>query len=375
MAGIYIHIPFCKSKCCYCNFFSVASLKRKEEFLDALLTEIILRKEYLEDEIVNTVYFGGGTPSLLDLKDITKIFDEISKNYNLDNNAEITLEANPDDIDFHKLKEYKSIPVNRLSIGIQSFHPEDLDYLTRIHNSSQSIKALEAAIKAGYKNISADLIYGIPGQDKKRWKNNIQTLLDFSIPHISAYSLTVEAATALDNRIRKGIVIPPDDNLSIEHFMILTELMEGEKYIHYEISNFAIEGFYSIHNSNYWNGGKYLGLGPSAHSYNTTHRQWNISSIQEYVKHLKNKNIPCEKETLSAKQKFNEYFMISIRTSKGCDLEYINKNFGSAYYSYCIENAVRWQDSGHLYLSENMIELTKKGKLFADKIASDMFLE
>lgn len=334
-----------------------------------------MQKFFLEGDTVETIYFGGGTPSLLNIEDVNRICDEINKHYLLADKAEITLEANPDDINKRKLLEYKNSFVNRLSIGVQSFYDKDLRYLNRIHNSRQAYDAVEEAMKSGFENISVDLIYGIPGQSKTMWINNIKTLLEMNIPHISAYSITIEPDTALQRNIAKKRVSPPEESLSIEHFMELVRIMDDNKYIHYEISNFAREGYFSRHNNNYWSGVRYLGLGPSAHSYDGNNRQWNVSNVSKYIEGLNKKIIPCEKETLSVKQKFNEYLMISLRTLKGCNLSHISEKYGHDYYSHCLQTVKPWQESGYVRINDDVMILSTKGKLFADRIASEMFID
>jgi len=374
MAGIYIHIPFCKRKCHYCNFFSSASIKQKDELLKALLLEIKLQKDYLDNERIKTIYIGGGTPSILEPGDILKIFNEIVKYYSLKEQIEFTIEANPDDLNREKLLKIKDSPVNRLSIGVQSFHDEDLQYLNRIHNAKQAYNSIKETINAGFENISVDLIFGIPGQDSKRWKKNLEILIEMNIPHISAYSLTVEPRTILEKLILKNKIISPDETLSIIHFKDLMQFMKHNNYIHYEISNFCREGFFSEHNSNYWFGEKYLGLGPSAHSFNRIERQWNVSDISTYIEKLNNCIIPFEKETLSAEQVFNEYLMMSLRTIQGCDLNFINKRFGHNLYLHCKKQAKPFLDIDQIRIENEKMHLTEKGKFFADKIASEIFV-
>ena len=268
MAGIYIHIPYCRQKCHYCNFFSVAGMPHKDEFLRSLLDEISLQKDYLEGERIETIYLGGGTPSLLTALELNSIFDHLYKFHDISPNAEITLEANPDDLDKEKLAELRKTPVNRLSIGIQSFFDDDLQYLNRVHNAEQARKAIDMTREAGYENLTIDLIYGIPTLDDKKWFRNLDEFFSLKIPHLSAYALTVEEKTALFHLIQKKKAAPVDEKQSAEQFRILMEKTREHGYIHYEISNFALEGYYSRHNSMYWLGGHYLGLGPSAHSFN-----------------------------------------------------------------------------------------------------------
>ena len=291
----------------------------------------------------------------------------------IDDDVEFTLEANPDDLSREKLTMIRDTPVNRLSIGVQSFNNKDLKYLNRVHDKDQALTAIEETLKAGFDNVSVDLIYGIPGQHEERWSKNLDILAGLCIPHISAYALTVEPGTILDNRISKNKKIQPDEDLSIIHFKRLMSFMGEKGYIHYEISNFCKKGFHSLHNSNYWFGKKYLGIGPSAHSFNIDQRQWNVANISTYIDRLKNEIIPFQKETLSTEQMFNEYLMISLRTIQGCDLNYIKKTFGKSFYRHCIRESGAYLDKGFLRLENEKLFLTIDGKLFADRIASDMF--
>ena len=373
MAGIYIHIPFCKQKCHYCNFYSIVSLKHIKGFLTALLKEIYLQKDYLQNEIVKSIYFGGGTPSILRTSEIASILNEIFKIYNIDTNAEITLEANPDDISLSKLNDLKKTSINRLSIGIQSFNDKDLKYLKRIHNSEQAINSIKLARDAGFTNLSIDLIYGIPTLTKESWLKNLEYFFNSDIPHLSAYSLTIEQKTVLNKLILQKKAQPPDENQSIEHFRILQELIKQKRFIHYEISNFCKEGFYSKHNSIYWLGGNYLGLGPSAHSYNGYSRQWNVSNVSQYINPENYRNIVLEKEILTKEQKYNEYVMTSLRTIWGCDLGYIQKTFGENFHKFILKESLKFIEQELLVFEQNKLFLTDKGKLFADGIASGLF--
>ncbi len=375
MAGIYIHIPFCKQKCHYCNFFSVASLKHREAFMEALLKEIELQKDYLEEQEVRTVYFGGGTPSLLSAGEIQKIFDRLNRYFRIHPEAEITLEANPDDLDEKKLTEIKQLPVNRFSMGVQSFFDDDLHYLNRVHDARQAERSIKLAQDAGFNNITIDLIYGIPGLTNEKWINNLEKFFSLDLPHLSAYSLTVEDKTALKTLINKKKLPDVKEEESIEHFRILLKKMKARSYIHYEISNFALEGHYSKHNSLYWMGGHYLGLGPSAHSFNGESRQWNHASMSKYIQLDEFKKTHFEKEVLSFAQKFNEYVMTSLRTSWGCDLEHIENVFGSQTAKQCLQDASPLLADKSLHKENNKLYLTEKGKLLADGIASSLFME
>ncbi len=375
MAGIYIHIPFCRQKCHYCNFFSVASKRNRDEFVAALLKEIEIRKDYLAGETVNTVYFGGGTPSILSISHISLIVDHLSLHFDIDHLAEITLEANPDDLNADYLRELKNTPVNRLSIGIQSFFDDDLQYLNRVHNSEQARRAVDYARSAGYDNLTIDLIYGIPGLTDEKWAKNLETFFSLDIPHLSAYALTVEQKTPLAKLIEKGKYAPVDENLSVGHFKMLLERTKAHDFIHYEISNFAKEGFYSKHNSLYWLGGHYLGLGPSAHSFNGTSRQWNVSNISQYIKLDDFQTSVEEKEILTIKQRYNEYVMTSLRTVWGCDTAHIRNVFGEKFEDHFLRNALPFVEKKHLYHEGPKYFLTDEGKLFADGIAAGLFFE
>jgi oxygen-independent coproporphyrinogen-3 oxidase len=373
MAGIYIHIPFCKSKCHYCNFYSLASSRYVKDFIPALIKEIELQKNYLEGEIIETIYFGGGTPSLLEYNSLMQVFDKLQHTFIMATKPEITLEANPDDLNAAKLKELKQTPINRLSMGIQSFFDDDLKYLNRIHTSSQAEAAVKRSQDNGFNNISIDLIYGIPTLTDDHWKQNIEHSFSLLVPHISAYSLTVEPKTALDTLIRKGKSKPVNEDQSVNQFRILMNEMKLNDFIHYEISNFCKEGFVSIHNSNYWKGKRYLGLGPSAHSYNLQSRQWNTSNIVEYLKGIETSSHAFEKETLSEQDKFNEYIMTSLRTMWGCNLNYITDKFGLETRKEIEKDAESFIMQEQMTLNNDVLYLTDSGKLFADGIAADLF--
>jgi oxygen-independent coproporphyrinogen-3 oxidase len=375
MAGIYIHIPFCKSKCHYCNFYSVASSKYMNEFVPALLKEIELQRDYLEGECVETIYFGGGTPSVLSYDSLKKILDKIRQTFEISGDAEITIEANPNDLDVKKIKEFGQAHINRISIGIQSFFDDDLKYLNRIHTASQAEASVKRSQDAGFENISIDLIYGIPTLTDDKWKQNLDISFALDVPHISSYGLTVEPKTALDILIKKGKAKPVDEEKSVRQFKLLMQEMKINSFIHYEISNFCKEGFVSRHNSNYWKGRKYLGLGPSAHSFNQKERQWNISNIEKYIESISQKKIPYEKEILSENDKYNEYIMTSLRTMWGCDLIHIEKKFGADKLILIEERSQQFIKSGKMKKENNVLLLTDEGRLFADGIAADFFIE
>jgi len=375
MAGIYLHIPFCKQKCHYCNFYSLASNKYRDVFVDALLNELVLRKNYLTDKKINTIYFGGGTPSLLETHEINQIINMIDDSFQIAANAEITLEANPDDCSDDFLKALKNeTPVNRLSMGVQSFFDDDLKYLHRVHQGSDARKAIESALKNGFHNMSIDLIYGIPGLTPEKWEKNMEIFFGYDIPHLSSYALTVEPKTALQILISKNKLQNTQEEEIVRHFEILSEATQKHGFIHYEISNFAKTGFYSKHNSIYWLGGYYLGLGPSAHSFNGTSRQWNVANMKQYVESDTVDKIILEKEILTEEQRYNEYIMTSLRTSWGCDVEHIFNVFGEKYSVFFNKSIQPYLKNGQLVQNENRFILTESAKLFADGIAADLFV-
>lgn len=376
MAGIYIHIPFCKQKCHYCNFYTVISQKYRDGFISAILKELEQRKNYLNDKHINTVYFGGGTPSMLSVSEIGLIIDKIDMLFMLNKDAEITLEANPDDLDQNKLRELKNeTRINRLSIGVQSFNDDDLQYLNRVHTGTQALKSIEIALSEGFHNMTIDLIYGIPTLTDQQWLNNLDTFFRFDLPHLSSYALTVEPKTVLNTLIEKRKMQAISEDQTVRHFEILLEQIEKQQYTHYEISNFAKEGYYSKHNSIYWLGGHYLGIGPSAHSFNGVSRQWNVANMKQYVEFEKTGTTVLEKEVLSKEQQFNEYVMTSIRTSWGCDTEHIQNVFGDAFISNLTSLISRFIDDGRVEKKGPIYYLTNKGKLHADGIAAALFMD
>ncbi|MBL7138609.1 MAG: coproporphyrinogen III oxidase family protein [Bacteroidales bacterium] len=413
MAGIYIHIPFCKQKCNYCNFFSLATTKFREEFFQALLQEIDLTRDYLGEEPVETIYFGGGTPSLLPVSQLETILKKIRGLYptptppqqgrgvsgnrhqqsKIENrkigDPEISLEMNPDDITPEYLEALSQSAINRISLGIQSFFDEDLRYLGRSHNSKQAERAVELIRDTGYGirdtwitdrgsrigSLSVDLIYGIPTLTNERWRENLKILIDMGVPHISAYALTIESKTPLAWQIGKNIRHPVSDDRASEQFEILMQLMREQGYIHYEISNFCLPGYESRHNSIYWQGVPYLGLGPSAHSFNGTSRRWNILHLTSYIQGIQSGSPFFEEEFLTFTRQYNEYIMTSLRTIRGCDISEIEQRFGEQYTRYFRHQAIRHLASGHLHESEGIYRLTKRGKFLADGIAADLFMD
>jgi len=339
MAGIYVHIPFCKKLCFYCDFYHVISVNDNSAFIDALLKEASLRKDYLESETVSTIYFGGGTPSVFSVKDLGTILNHINKLFRVEQDCEISIELNPDDVLPAYLEGLKDLNINRISMGIQSWRDSDLKMLNRRHDSAQAIKALKDTLDAGFENVTIDLIYGIPGMSLKEWESNLDFSLSFDIKHLSAYHLTFEPGTVFGKMLEKGTISEIDENESVAQFNILIEKAESAGFIQYEISNFGKPGYFSIHNSNYWKQVSYLGLGPSAHSFNGYSRQWNIRDLKGYIKSINAGNSFYESEELNTKTRFNEYIMTSLRTMWGIDLEYVEKMFEKEGYDYIINLA------------------------------------
>jgi oxygen-independent coproporphyrinogen-3 oxidase len=379
MSGIYIHIPFCKQACHYCDFHFSTSLKKKDEMVAALAKEIQLRSNSIIHhpspitESIETIYFGGGTPSILSIADLKFLIDEVYRNFKVVENPEITVEANPDDLNLETIRQLANLSVNRLSIGIQSFFEDDLKLMNRAHNAEEAKKCLEFA-KHYFDNISIDLIYGIPNMSSKKWVQNIETALSFGVPHISSYALTVEPKTALHSFIQKGIIAAPDDEVAHEHFQILVDKLSENGFIHYELSNFGKENFFSKNNTSYWLGKKYIGIGPSAHSYDGTNRGWNVSNNSQYIKSIQENKVPIEFETLTKTDRYNEYVMTGLRTIWGVSLDQIEQKFGKTYLDYLNQQAAKFIDDHLLFLDENILRTTKKGKFLSDGIASDLFL-
>jgi oxygen-independent coproporphyrinogen-3 oxidase len=373
MSGIYIHIPFCKQACHYCDFHFSTSLKKKDEMVLALAKEISLRKSESLKEEVETIYFGGGTPSVLSTEDLRFLIDAVYKNYKVVENPEITVEANPDDLTEERIIELSENKVNRLSIGIQSFFEDDLKMMNRAHNAAEASKCLEIATQH-FDNISLDLIYGVPEMSNEKWKQNIEKALSFGISHISSYALTVEPKTALDKFIKKGIIKQPDDEVAQEHFHILVDTLQEKGFIHYELSNFGKPNYFSKNNSSYWLGKKYIGIGPSAHSYDGVNRGWNISNNTLYIKSIQENKVPMETEELTENDRYNEYIMTGLRTIWGISLDRIENEFGKMYLDYLNKEAKRFLEDDLLIIEENVLRATKKGKFLCDGIASDLFL-
>ena len=372
MAGIYIHIPFCKQACHYCDFHFSTSLTYKAELIKALVQEIKLQKSFLNGDTIETIYFGGGTPSLLKDEEINLLINTITDLHTVSSGAEITLEANPDDLDHQKLKAIKQTAVNRFSIGIQSFFDDDLTWMNRVHRAKEAEASVKRAQDAGFENITVDLIYGYPLLTDQKWKHNLDKVFELRVSHVSAYSMTVEPRTALASFIKNKKQAPMNDEQSSEQFIELMEAMIGHGFEHYEISNFCKPGHYSRHNTNYWKGVKYLGIGPSAHSYDGEKRQWNIANNAKYMQGIDNKKIPAEIEILTEENRLNEYIMISLRTQWGLNMGQLNR-IAKGASDQLIKEAQEFFDKGWIRREGQTIYLTQIGKLYADHIASGLF--
>jgi oxygen-independent coproporphyrinogen III oxidase len=372
LPGIYLHIPFCKQACTYCNFHFSTSLRYKDELVKALATEAAREKEYLAGEALDTIYFGGGTPSILEKADLELLLTTIRKDYSITPGVEITLEANADDISTEKLRAWRDLGINRLSIGVQSFFEEELRWMNRAHNAEQAINNLELARKE-FDNITIDLIYGSPLLTDEMWKQNVETAIEMDIPHLSCYALTVEEKTPLHKLINTSKVADVDDEKQARQFLLLMEWLREKGYEHYEVSNFAKPGFRSRHNSSYWKGQKYLGLGPSAHSYNGSERRWNLANNNVYLKSINEGTSQRELELLTPAQKLNEFVMISLRTMEGIDLDQLQEQFG-------VDERRRIETEVEKYVKHQLVQydhpfvrLTDEGMLRADGIASELF--
>ena len=373
MAGIYIHIPFCKQACYYCDFHFSTNLAKKDVMIRALEQELYLRKEEFKNERIETIYFGGGTPSVLQTSEIEYLVEAVNKNYKVITTPEITLEANPDDLSADKINELSDSSINRLSIGIQSFFDQDLKLMNRAHTADDANSCLSEARKQ-FDNISIDLIYGIPGLTHVRWDENITRALSYNLPHISSYALTVEPKTALKAFIEKGIIPNVDDELAQEQFYMLLNKLETEGFVNYEISNFGKEGYFSMNNTSYWQGKKYLGIGPSAHSYDGKKRGWNIRNNSKYIKSINQEILPLEEEILTITDRYNEYVMTGLRTIWGISIMKIQTEFGNSYYEYLMAQSDKYIKEGLLFFNRDMLGVTKKGKFLCDGIASDLFM-
>ncbi|ASW74740.1 coproporphyrinogen III oxidase [Chryseobacterium piperi] len=372
---IYIHIPFCKQKCSYCNFHFSTSLQSKDEMLSAMKKEIFLRKDELQNKTLQSLYFGGGTPSILSGDEINSLVDEVLKYFSFEKDIEITLEANPDDLDKDFLKDLSKSPVNRLSIGTQSFFDEDLKLMNRAHNASEAEGSIKRAQDFGFENLSIDLIYGSPTSNLEIWKENLNKTIALEVPHISSYALTVEPKTALNDWILKGKVANPKEEEQNKEFYYLSDFLKDHGFDHYEVSNFAKPGFYSRHNSSYWKYKEYLGIGPSAHSYNGYDvRSWNVANNQQYIKKLNSNLLAKESEILSQEDQFNEMMMIGLRTMWGVDLGSLNSKFPEEFLQKSQNEIQQKISEGILIVENNHLKIPEKHWFMADGIASDLFL-
>lgn len=374
MSGIYVHIPYCRKACTYCNFHFSTQLQHKTALVKALLREIAIQEQYLPANKINTIYFGGGTPSVLEEEELKAIMDALHTNYSIENDAEITFEINPDDASPAQLNFWKRQGINRLSIGVQSFQESELSFMNRSHTADQSLACIAMARDAGFNNISIDLIYGSHETSNQDWQKNIDTFLEKDIPHLSAYALTVEPKTKLSFDIAKGKVSQPNESKTIEQFEILMDVMAQNNFAHYEISNFAKPGCEAVHNSNYWTGKNYLGIGPSAHSYNGKSRQWNIANNIKYIEAIENGRVPFELETLTQDNIYNERVMTALRTSNGCTRESIESYFDQTHIE-AFDAATKTQlRAGNIELRDNVYVLTRQGKFIANSVMAEFFV-
>ena len=372
MAGIYFHIPFCKQRCTYCDFYKSTKTDFIIDFVKAVKLELWLRRDYLGDQQIETIYFGGGTPSLLSPKQIEGLLNACKGLFSVNHDAEITLEANPDDLNSEYLFGIKNAGINRLSIGIQSFSDSDLQFMGRRHNSAQAIKVVADAQEAGFDNISVDLIYGIPNMKFEQWQANLQQVSDLKVQHLSAYHLTYHKGTKLWKALRHNEIAEIDEDESVKQFTELVTQTKEHGFVQYEISNFAKNGLISKHNTSYWQQSKYLGLGPSAHSYNQISRQWNISSVKLYLDAINKRQIPAETEVLSLNDCYNDYIITSLRTVWGIDTDIVERDFGVILFSELLEKSKKYIQSGHLLHTNNIIKLEQKGIFISDAIMADL---
>ena len=374
MAGIYIHIPYCKKKCIYCDFYFKINADDMDDMISCIIKELVSRKNYLKSSSVKTIYFGGGTPSILTKHDTNTILKTIYDNYKVCEKLEITLEANPDDLNRKKIADFFNIGVNRLSIGVQSFKDDDLIFLNRNHSRSDAIRSIKIAQEIGYKNISVDLMYGLPKQSLKDWEDNLNLLFDLNIQHLSAYMLTLEKKTKLFEYVKKNKVKMIDDLTIINQYYRLLSIAKKNNFVQYEISNFSKNNTLSKHNTSYWQNKLFLGVGPSAHSFDNKSRRWNIASNKKYIEKLNNNNIYFEEEVLTISQKFNEYLLTNLRTKWGININTIKSRFGGKYASHTKKMMQRWSEKNYIKENNEIVILTDEGSVFADKIISDLFL-
>ncbi len=373
MSGIYIHIPFCRKACLYCDFHFSINLENKKHLVNAICKEITNRKNYVENNTINSIYFGGGTPSLLSLAELEHILTVTHSNFKVDKNAELTFELNPEDAEINYLKAIKQLGVNRLSVGLQSFDDEELKWMNRAHNAQQNFDCIKLAQQAGFENISIDLIYGSKFQTHETWHNTLQIAFGLNVQHISSYNLTVESRTQLNHLIKENKEKDIDSEISSQLFDILMEETERNSFAQYEISNFCKPGYMAVHNSNYWRGLSYLGIGPSAHSYNGISRRFNVRSNMQYIQAIENNKPFYEEEILTANDKYNEYILTRLRTQWGCDVKEIETSFGGQYLTYFLTQLETHKQKNFIDIKQNSVTLNKQGKHFADGIASDLF--
>ncbi|MFV0419202.1 MAG: radical SAM family heme chaperone HemW [Dysgonomonas sp.] len=372
MAGIYIHVPFCKTRCIYCDFYTRTDISPKNDYVSAVCEELELRKDYINSESVKTIYFGGGTPSQLSQNDFVKIFNAIRGNYRVEPDAEITMEANPDDLSDKYLESIRTLPFNRLSIGIQSFKDEELQFLKRRHSAKRAQEVVLYCKSLGYDNISIDLMYGLPNQTMEIWEQNLNTAISLDVQHISSYHLIYEQGTRLYRMFKMGDVKAVEEDLSVDMFSRMMDGLSDAGFEHYEISNFAKNGLYSKHNSSYWLGEKYLGLGPAAHSYDGQNRAWNIASISKYIAGINNSQPNLEIEFLDNNTKYNDYILTGLRTKWGVNIGELEKLYGSQLKAYCLNNADKYISRGYVTYENDVLKLTRGGIFISDGIMSDL---
>lgn len=372
MAGIYLHVPFCKTRCIYCDFYTRTDTSLRKEYVSAICNEIKLRRDYLKGEGVETIYFGGGTPSLLSIQDYIRIFDVIYSNFTVSKDVEVTLEANPDDLSSKYLNDLSILPFNRISIGVQSFNDDELRFLNRRHNAEKAIEVVAKAKSVGFDNISIDLMYGLPNQTMDIWTQNLERAISLDIQHISSYHLIYEQGTKLYRMFKHGDISPVGEELSVDMFSIMIDSLINVGFEHYEISNFARNGLYSKHNTSYWLNKKYLGLGPAAHSYDGLDRAWNIASISKYVEGIKIGTPDIEIEELNLRSQYNDYILTGMRTMWGVDLVELEERFGTELKNYALENVQKYISEGYSTIQDSRLKLTREGIFISDGIMSDM---
>ena len=368
MSGLYLHIPFCKKACVYCDFHFSTNHTRKSEMIESIICEIHLRADFLPEKKLDSIYFGGGTPSLLNADEINALLDAVETCFQVSPKAEISLEANPDDLDIAYLKELAKTSINRLSVGIQSFREEDLKMMNRSHNAEQALSCIKNAQDYGIENISLDLIYGIPGMENEEWVNQIETAVSLNVPHISSYALTVEPKTVLAHKVKTGEIIETQDETIAQQFELLGQNLSDAGFEHYEVSNFAKPGHRAVHNSSYWQGKPYLGVGPSAHSFKDHIRQWNVSNNPVYIKNLQKGELASETEYLSDKDSFNEAVMIALRTKEGVDMDRFEEKFGADFFAFLKQESQPYVEAGKLILDNGFLRIPQNWRFHSDGI-------